>query len=103
MRICYSPKDKLGDRIVISDPRQIHHLAVVLRLKRGDEISAFDGKESECLCQIEKIAKDKVSLIVLKTKTASLSNKGITLACAIPKNVKMDYIIQKPRNWESAG
>ena len=95
MRICYLPKDKLGDRIIISDPRQIHHLAVVLRLKRGDEVSAFDGKESECLCQIEKIAKDKVSLIVLKTKTASLSNKGITLACAIPKNVKMDYIIQK--------
>ena len=34
MRICYLPKDKIGDRIIISDPRQIHHLAVVLRLKR---------------------------------------------------------------------
>lgn len=95
MRIHYLPENKIGGRILISDPRQIRHLAVVLRLKRGDEVSAFDGKESECLCQIEKIAKDKVSLIVLKTKTASLSNKGITLACAIPKNVKMDYIIQK--------
>ena len=95
MRICYLPKDNLGDRIIISDPRQIHHLSVVLRLKCGDEVSAFDGKERECLCQIEKIAKDKLTLIIQQTKTVSLSDTEITLACAIPKNVKMDYIIQK--------
>ena len=39
--------------------------------------------------------KDKITLTVRRAKTVSLSNKGITLACAIPKNVKMDYIIQK--------
>jgi len=89
------PKDKLGDRIIISDPMQIRHLAVVLRLKRGDEVSAFDGKEREYLCQIEKIAKDKLTLRILQTKVPSLNNIEITLACAIPKNVKMDYIIQK--------
>ena len=109
MRICYLPKDKIGDRIIISDPRQIHHLAVVLRLKCGDEVSAFDGKDNEHLCQIEEIAKNKLTLIIRQTKTVSLSqgamagnriaaaisDKEITLACAIPKNVKMDYIIQK--------
>ncbi len=123
MRICYLPKDKLGDRIIISDPMQIRHLAVVLRLKRGDEVSAFDGcgywkphhglvanscgnrkphyglvangKEKEYLCRIEEINKGQVTLLILHSKTASSNNPAIALACAIPKNVKMDYIIQK--------
>lgn len=95
MRVYYLPKDKHLDKILLSDPRQIHHLADVLRLKPGDELSAFDGKENECLCKIEEISKDQVTLRILRSKTTSSNNPVITLACAIPKNVKMDYIIEK--------
>jgi len=95
MRI-YCPSTKIiRDKIVILDPCQIHHLSSVRRLKKGDRVVVFDGESQEYECVIDSIAKDKAELSVVKTRKAVPVKLDLTLACALPKKVKMDYIIEK--------
>ena len=95
MRI-YCPRANITrDRIIISDPGQIHHLSSVKRLKKGDRVVVFDGESQEYECVIDSIAKDKAELSVVKTRKAVPVKLDLTLACALPKKVKMDYIIEK--------
>ncbi|HAH21913.1 MAG TPA: hypothetical protein DCL49_13570, partial [Candidatus Omnitrophica bacterium] len=55
----------------------------------------FDGESQEYECVIDSIAKDKAELSVVKTRKAVPVKLDLTLACALPKKVKMDYIIEK--------
>ena len=118
MRIYCPSTNIIRDRIIILDPGQIHHLSSVRRLKKGDQVVVFDGKSQEYECLIDSIAKNKVELSVGKIRKAvsapleigcqrqpadtcgvlSLTGSAelaLTLACALPKKVKMDYIIEK--------
>ena len=95
MRI-YCPRANItGNRIIILDPGQIHHLSSVKRLKKGDRVVVFDGESQEYECVIDSIAKNKVELLVGKVRKAMSAELALTLACALPKKVKMDYIIEK--------
>lgn len=68
----------------------------VLRLKEGDRIEVFDGKSMEYECRINRLCKDKADLAILSTKTAhSFKGAHITLACALAKKAKIDFIIEK--------
>ena len=95
MRI-YRPRANITrDRIIILDPGQIHHLSLVKRLKKGDRVVVFDGESQEYECVIDSIAKNRVELSVGKVRKAASTELVLTLACALPKKVKMDYIIEK--------
>lgn len=96
MRI-YCPIEAVTkNKITVSDKKQIHHLAHVLRLKAGDSLSVFDGESKEYECEIIKITKDRADLLIHKVKIPLLTKHlSISLACAIPKKSKMDYIIEK--------
>ena len=95
MRIYCLSTNIIRDRIIILDPGQIHHLSSVKRLKKGDRVVVFDGESQEYECVIDDIAKDKAELSVVKTRKAVPVKLDLTLACALPKKVKMDYIIEK--------
>ena len=95
MRIYCPSTNIIRDRIIILDPGQIHHLSSVKRLKKGDRVVVFDGESQEYECVIDSIAKDKAELSVVKTRKAVPVKLDLTLACALPKKVKMDYIIEK--------
>lgn len=95
MRIYCPPANIIRDKITISDPGQIHHLSSVMRLKKGDRVVVFDGESREYECLVDDIAKDKAELSVDKARTAVSARLLVTLACALPKKVKMDYIIEK--------
>ena len=95
MRIYCPCANITRDRIIISDPGQIHHLSSVKRLKKGDRVVVFDGESQEYECVIDSIAKDKAELSVLKVRKTASAELTLTLACALPKKVKMDYIIEK--------
>lgn len=96
MRIYCAPENITQDKIVLLDKQQIHHLTKVMRLKKDDAVTIFDGKSKEYDCVIQRITEDKVELAILKIKKVSFGgNLNIALACAIPKNAKMDYIVEK--------
>ncbi|MEK6568495.1 MAG: RNA methyltransferase PUA domain-containing protein, partial [Candidatus Omnitrophota bacterium] len=82
MRI-YCPRANItGNRIIILDPGQIHHLSSVKRLKKGDRVVVFDGESQEYECVIDDIAKDKVELLVLRLRS------GLMVSVAEPSVVR---------------
>ncbi|MCR4336516.1 MAG: 16S rRNA (uracil(1498)-N(3))-methyltransferase [Candidatus Omnitrophica bacterium] len=80
----------------ITDPTEIHHLIHVLRLKEGETISIFNGKDSEAIGEIAHIDRQKVTVRINSVKTMlSENSKSLILACAIPKKSKFESIIEK--------
>jgi len=74
----------------------INHIANVLRLKTGDEITICDGKLTDYKCSITKISKSAVEFKVLgSAPNLSEPCMQITLFQGLPKSDKMDLIVQK--------
>jgi len=85
-----------GDKIIISDKSQVHHIKDVLRLEAEEEVVVFDDKGREYISVIEKLLPKEVVIRIMKEKKIALAPKvRVTVACAIPKKSKMDDIIDK--------
>jgi 16S rRNA (uracil1498-N3)-methyltransferase len=91
----YVPQKITGDTTSISDVEQLHHLRNVLRLRISDEISVLDATGDEYLCTITGLEKHRAVMAVKIRKTTSPGRYKLAVACAIPKNSRMDDIIDK--------
>jgi 16S rRNA (uracil1498-N3)-methyltransferase len=86
--------DKItGDKAVITDREQLHHIKDVLRLKPGDVVDISDNTGYEYSGIITSIGKQQVELKVALKKTERESLLKLTVACAIPKNSRFDDIV----------
>ncbi|MEE8360294.1 MAG: 16S rRNA (uracil(1498)-N(3))-methyltransferase [Candidatus Omnitrophota bacterium] len=94
-RFYIRPSDKKGDKIYVSG-KEAHHILGVMRLKVGDPVTAFDGVGGQYRGIIHETGKKSLVIKVKETEIKKLA-KGysITLAQAIPRKDKVDYIIQK--------
>ena len=71
------------------------YLTKVMRLKIGDKIAIFNGVDGEFLAEITEISK-KYLITQITEKTAELDkSSNITLAFALLKNVKNEFIATK--------
>lgn len=84
-----------GDTITVSDPGQLHHLKDVLRLRAGDEVTVFDGRGKECVCDVNRLDRERLVLSVKARATPAPRRLSVTIACAIPRKGGMDAIIDK--------
>ena len=76
--------------------QDLNHIKNVLRLRTEDRLICFDGKGIEYLCSITAIDKDSIRTEIISSKKADTEPAArITLAQALPKSSKIDYIIQK--------
>jgi 16S rRNA (uracil1498-N3)-methyltransferase len=92
----YCPPENISaEAIIITDPQQIKHIKTVLRYKAGDQIHIFDGQGYEFQGLIQNIHKNKLEIRIKNRTAIEKSYCSITIAVAIPKNVKMDYIVEK--------
>jgi len=89
-------KNIAGDKIIISDKNQVHHIKDVLRLATGEEVVVFDDKGREYISVIEKLLPREIVIRIKKENKIALEPKvRVAIACAIPKKSKMDDIIDK--------
>ena len=92
----YIRPDNIKENQIRVNGDEAHHILRVMRLEIGDEITAFDGTGREYYGIIEEVSKKGA---VIKIEKSSMAKSGkrytITLAQAVPKMEKMDYIIQK--------
>jgi len=90
-----SPESIQGDLALISG-LEAHHILDVMRLKKGDQIEAFDGEgafyQGRIIDTTNKKVKIKIQAVRKALKTSRLK---VTLIQALPKKNKMDYIIEK--------
>ena len=95
-RFFISSRNISHDQAIIEDKKQIHYLKNVLRFKPGTAITIFDEYGNEYLCRILSFSKKTVLEIKKKLLPSQKKNSfKVTIACAIPKNSKMDDIIDK--------
>lgn len=97
MRRFYSSNIDLQSREIILNTEETRHLRDVLRLRAADEINVFDGEGSEFLCRIREIGKKETELQILEkiSPAAPESALELTLAVALLKGEKFDFVVQK--------
>jgi 16S rRNA (uracil1498-N3)-methyltransferase len=88
--------DISDEKIIIRDPFQAHHLRDVLRLKPHDKAVIVDDKKNQYVCRLLEFKdKDVFFLIERRLPKKDKDLYSLTVACAVPKNVRMDDIINK--------
>jgi 16S rRNA (uracil1498-N3)-methyltransferase len=81
--------------IVLNDTVQLHHLRDVLRIRPKERIAVFDRLSNEYVAIVEEIGSSRAKLEIKEKRPPNDLDIQITVACAIPKKVKMDEIIDK--------
>ncbi len=95
-RFFVNPEDIGNNLIIIKKADDLHHMMKVLRLKEGDEVDISDGDAWEYRARIESLERDEAELTILdKNAFASEPSVEVTLFQGIPKQGKMETIVQK--------
>lgn len=95
-RFFVDPSNVKGDRIILDSPESIRHIVKVLRLTSGNEIDISDSAEWEYRTKITSIGETEICLQILdKQKFAGEPAFHVSLFQAIPKQSKMEVIVQK--------
>jgi 16S rRNA (uracil1498-N3)-methyltransferase len=77
-------------------PDECHHLLHVLRLKPGVRAEFINGKGLLAVGEIVALARDRVDVRIVESRAfPSHPAPGIILACAMPKRVRFEEIIDK--------
>jgi 16S rRNA (uracil1498-N3)-methyltransferase len=90
------------DRLTLEGP-EAHHAQYVLRLQKGDRVTAFNGRGEEATAEIAAISKGRLDLRVLGTAKTHPLPCALTLGQAIPKGKNMDLIVEKATELGAAG
>ena len=95
MRFFVEQINLVDELIILNDISQLHHLRDVLRVRVGEEIAVFDRLGNEYLALVVGIGASCAKLKINEKRPLNDLTVEITVACAIPKKVKMDDIIDK--------
>ena len=87
------PADQWDQSELVGD--EAKHLAQVLRIKSGAEITVFDGKGRSAGATVREVSRQRVSLNLGNERHTSPPLPAVTLAQAIPKGKNMELIVQK--------
>lgn len=93
----FTTTDNIGDKTIrITDKQDIQHIVKVLRLREGDKIDISDAVKWEYETEISYIDKEYVEAVILdKQKFTNEPFTKVTLFQGVPKQGKMELIIQK--------
>jgi 16S rRNA (uracil1498-N3)-methyltransferase len=93
----FAPPTNFDDKSVTLGQDETRHLRDVLRMRGGENVHVFDGTGREFLCEVTHIGRrDSVARIVNEvTPAAPESPLELTVAAAILKGDKFDWVVQK--------
>ena len=94
MRFYIPPHAWNPDRLVL-DPGESHHAIDVLRMKKGDRATVFNGQGNEATVEIIEAKTERVSFRLLQQSKSAPLACAITLGQAVPKGKNMDLIVEK--------
>jgi 16S rRNA (uracil1498-N3)-methyltransferase len=97
MRRFYAAAEYFDGQKIFLSLEETKHLRDVLRLKENDSVRVFNGGGREFTCVIERIEKKQTVLRILEetAPTAPESGLDLTLAVALLKGEKFDWVVQK--------
>lgn len=94
-RFFIEPHAVCGNEAVLTG-EDVQHIAKVLRLRAGDEVTLCDGAKTEYTARIDSVEKERITLCILETAASKTESAvEITLYQGLPKAGKLETIIQK--------
>lgn len=97
-------KEDILDNSVKISGQDASHIAKVLRLASGDEITLCDGEGIDYLGKIEKAMPDEVVVSIESALPCPTESKiSVTVFQCLPKAAKMDFIIEKCTELGASG
>lgn len=92
----FAPKENIKENLIYIDGQEARHILNAMRLKENDKVIVFDGTGKEYTGFIKQAKPKSVTVEIISTKTPKVDTlPEITLAQAVPKKEKMDYIVEK--------
>ncbi len=92
----FTGKNLISDNTLTITGEDVSHISRVLRMKIGEEITVCDGEGKDYKAKITDITKEEVKADILSAEQCDAEpSVKITLYQALPKQGKMEYIIQK--------
>ncbi len=94
-RFYAAPECVREDRIYVTG-EEVRHIVRVMRLGPGDDVVCFDGTGREYHGTIESASPQEVRVKIRQTRIVSGQEQAeVTLAQAVPRKEKMEYVVQK--------
>lgn len=92
----YAPPAQINGALITLADDEAHHLARVLRLSVGARVFAFDGCGQEYACAVSQVGKRTAELTISEQLTDVVESPlQLTLAIALLKGDKFDWVVQK--------
>jgi len=86
---------ELEKDIAVLSPEESHHLARVLRVQEGQEITLFDGQGGVAEGMVESVSKTAVEVRISKRWQEPKAEVQIELIQAVPKPDRWELVLQK--------
>ena len=102
MRCYVSPQYWTNGSVVLAED-EAHHLVHVLRAEVGQPVVIFDGRGREADTRVKEIARDRVVLEMVQQRAVAPPPVMLTLIQALPREQKMDIVLQKATELGAAG
>lgn len=84
------------DDTVVLTGQEAHHIARVLRMRSGEEVTLCDSAGTDYRCRLVAVGENEVhAQVVERTPTRSEPGVSVTVYQGLPKSEKMDFIVQK--------
>ena len=91
----FIPRSQIIENLLLLKGSEWHHCRTVLRAKKGDLITLFDGEGTEYITEINEMDRRAAKLKLLQKNFSNRLPYSIHLAQALPKSKPMDFIVQK--------
>jgi 16S rRNA (uracil1498-N3)-methyltransferase len=91
----YTPEPLSLHEIIELKGAEFHHLARVMRSRKGDSVELVNGNGTLAEAVIQEIIKEKVFLKISHLTQETSRSCQIILAQAIPKPNRLDFILEK--------
>lgn len=96
MRInSFTSPGTLEKELIALSPEESHHLARVLRVGTGQEVTLFDGRGTRASAVITDVTKKAVTVRIVSRETVPPPPVEITLIQALPKPDRFETVLQK--------
>src|SRR3989338_3342788 len=94
-RVLIPPEAVRTDQITIDDPRDVHHLARVLRVKPGEIIECFDGQGGTYRGRVTHADATRLTVTVDQRREEPIPRVRLTLAQSLIPPAQFEWVLQK--------
>lgn len=91
----YYPQPLENGKKVLFKDQEYHHLINVMRAHIGEEIEIVNGMGQLAQAVVDSLEKKSASLLLKSVQTSELPNLRMILAQAIPRQNRLEFIIEK--------